>query len=162
MKFDPEEDLPSIHHVVKTFARTLIVPSVPEELIWRVLLLQPPLIPSPSSYWSSPRVLFVNVLFAAYHYHGSVILTEIFHKKNDHDRSYAGAKTVFRDPMFLTLAFVLGNACSYAYQRSGYSLWAPVIVHAVSVTVWLTLLSGEKALSTPGGLSSSNSSSGMG
>lgn len=121
-----------------TFARTLIMPGLVEELFWRVLC-QPP-----GTKWSV--ILAVNAAFTFYHVIGSAPLTEYLDGRR-------GAKAVFSDPTFLMLAFVLGNVCSYAYIQAGYALWAPVFAHAIPVSVWLTFLKGEEALSTPGGLS---------
>ena len=53
-----------------------------------------------------------------------------------------GAKAVFTDPNFLLMAFVRGIACaiSYIYSRS---LWAPVIIHWLTVLVWVLFLGGR-------------------
>jgi predicted Abi (CAAX) family protease len=115
-----------------------MIPSLLEEVVWRVVL-QPP-----GMVWG--RIVVVNAAFSLYHIVGSSPLAELEGK--------IGAKTIFCDPMFLSLAFVLGNACSFAYIRSGHSLWAPVLVHALSVTVWLSFLGGQSALVTKGGLAS--------
>lgn len=126
-----------LKEILSTLIRTLVVPSLVEEVFWRVLL-QPPATPVYQIVW-------INAGFAAYHAVGSSELAERLDGR-------AGSRAVFRDPAFLSLAFILGNACSFAYIRSGYALWAPVVVHAVPVTMWLTMLSGERALQTPGGL----------
>lgn len=126
-----------------TLARTFFVPSLVEEVVWRVAL-QPP-----GTSW--PHAMAVNAAFSAYHILGSATLAERFEGRQ-------GARAVFADPAFLTLAFVLGNACSYAWVQSGYALWAPVVTHAVAVTVWLTVLGGNEALDTPGGLQTLSSS----
>ncbi len=52
----------------------------------------------------------------------------------------------FTDPSFLFLTFCLGNVCSYSYIKAGYGLYAPVLIHAISVSVWLTFLGGNPAL----------------
>ena len=139
---DDDANVPewNVAAIPRTLARTLVVPSLVEEVLWRVVL-QPP----GMSWW--PHMMLVNVAFAAYHTVGSTALAERCQGRQ-------GARAVFTNPAFLTLAFVLGNACSYAYVFSGYSLWAPVVTHALPVTLWLTLLGGDQALSTPGGLTS--------
>ena len=53
---------------------------------------------------------------------------------------------VFSDPSFLFMTFCLGNVCSYSYIKAGYGLYAPVLIHAISVSVWLTFLGGNQAL----------------
>lgn len=121
-----------------TFCRTLVVPGLVEEVVWRVVL-QPP-----GTSW--PVMLAVNAAFAAYHVVGSATAEWYL------DGQRQGARAVLADPAFLTLAMVLGNLCSYAYVQAGHALWAPVLVHAATVTVWLDCLGGQRALSTPGGL----------
>lgn len=115
------------------FARILIVPSLAEESLFRVLL-QPP-------GCTLTRILFTNTLFTAYHLINAAIA-------NQFDRP--GAARTFRDPIFLGLAFLLGNLCSYAYRISSHGLWAPVLVHAIPVTIWLSSLGGEAVLSERG------------
>lgn len=117
--------------------RTLIVPSLVEETVWRIML-QPP-------GTSLFQIVATNAAFAAYHVVSANILVTFLDQK-------MGAPEVFRQPSFLALAFVLGNVCSFAYCRSGHALWAPVVVHALPVTLWLTVCSGMEALRTPGGL----------
>ena len=128
-------------NMIRTFGRSLLIPSLLEEILWRVIL-QPP-------GSSVLRMVGVNVAFSLYHTVGSVFLAERLDGR-------PGARTVFCNPVFLSLAFVLGNACSWCYVRSGHALWAPVLTHAVVVTIWLTCGNGETALSTPGGLSRSD------
>ena len=86
----------------------------------------------------SPRTIVVNLTFASYHLLGAELLV-----RGD---VAPGAQRVFRDPAFLCLAFVLGEACSWAYLRSGGGLYAAVLTHAVPVTLWLELCGGERAL----------------
>ena len=86
-----------------TLARTLLVPSLVEEVLWRVAL-QPP-----GMSW--PHMVAVNAAFAANHVVASATLAERLEGRQ-------GARAVFGDTAFLTLAFLLGNACSYVYVRS--------------------------------------------
>lgn len=121
-----------------TFLRSLFVPALLEESLWRVLL-QPP-----SLSWI--HVAIVNGGFGLYHIVlGSTTVAKVLDGR-------MGATVVFRDPTFVFLAVVMGNACSWAYQKAGHALWAPVLVHTVTVTLWLAALGGERALSTEGGL----------
>lgn len=140
IRFDhPQESktTTSLATVGTTFLRALVVPSLLEETIWRVIL-QPPGMP-----WS--QIVAINAVFSLYHVFGSAVLAEHFDQR-------LGAKAVFLDPAFLSLTFVLGNTCSFVYIQTGYALWASVLVHTVPVTLWLCFLGGEAALSTPGGL----------
>ncbi len=49
--------------------------------------------------------------------------------------------TIFRTPLFLFSAALLGVARSVAYLHTG-SLWPPVVIHWIVVAVWLVLLGG--------------------
>lgn len=57
----------------------------------------------------------------------------------------AGHDTIFRTPVFLLSAALLGVACTVAYLHTG-SLWVPVVIHWIIVAVWLVLLGGYKKL----------------
>ena len=83
-----------------SLARALVVPSLVEEVFWRVVL-QPPGTPLTTC-------VCVNAAFALSHVAGGVVLSTAA-------PSRAGARAVFRDPAFLAMAFVLGNLCSLAY-----------------------------------------------
>jgi predicted Abi (CAAX) family protease len=52
---------------------------------------------------------------------------------------------LFTSLIFLTLTFALGLVCTAAYLVSG-SLWPPVVMHWVSVTVWIEFLGGAARL----------------
>jgi predicted Abi (CAAX) family protease len=52
---------------------------------------------------------------------------------------------LFLDPWFLAITTVLGVTCGTAYVLSG-SLWVPVVIHWLSVTVWVLLLGGRNLL----------------
>lgn len=53
-----------------------------------------------------------------------------------------GARELFLDPLFLLLALLLGISCGLAYIYSR-SLWVPVIMHWLTVLVWVSLLGGR-------------------
>jgi predicted Abi (CAAX) family protease len=55
------------------------------------------------------------------------------------------AKAVFLNPYFLLIAFLLGiaTAMSYIYSKS---LWAPVIIHWLTVVVWVLFLGGRNLI----------------
>jgi hypothetical protein len=145
-----------------TMLRVLLIPSLCEELLWRVIL-QPP-------QSSVRRIVWINGLYAVSH----VVLAEVLlvfiylllvclpsssssllSLLNRHTTSSStetsttfvtSANRVFTDPSFLGISFVLGNLCSYSYIRSGYALYAPVLVHSIAVSIWLTTLGGNAAL----------------
>ncbi|KAJ8600523.1 hypothetical protein CTAYLR_009215 [Chrysophaeum taylorii] len=113
------------------FARTLVAPAIPEELFWRVFLR-----PGPRLF--SPRSLSINAAFAVSHVATAEMLAPL----------RPGAVRVFRDPAFLSLAFVLGIACTHAHLTTR-TLAAPVLVHAAAVSVWLSCWGGDVRLMTP-------------
>ncbi len=52
------------------------------------------------------------------------------------------AITLFTDPRFLLLVAALGLTCGYSYIESR-SIWVPVIIHWLTVTVWVLFLGGR-------------------
>jgi uncharacterized protein len=56
-----------------------------------------------------------------------------------------GARDFFLDPWFLLITFLLGLSCSlgYIYTRS---LWTPVLMHWLTVAVWVLFLGGRNLL----------------
>ncbi|MBN1808332.1 MAG: CPBP family intramembrane metalloprotease [Planctomycetes bacterium] len=53
-----------------------------------------------------------------------------------------GARGFFYDPVFLLIVFLLGIACGAVYIASR-SLWAPVMIHWLTVLVWVFFLGGR-------------------
>lgn len=131
MGFGPLLALDYRGSVVATFARTLVVPGFVEEAIWRRTFLRS----TPSAL--STKSLLVNAGFAASHVVTGLALASL----------RPGAPALFWDPAFLVLALAFGIACTHAYVRAGHRIAAPVIVHALAVTVWLRCLGGERLLS---------------
>lgn len=112
----------------------LLMPSLTEELLFRVLLLPHPLEgtnPFSTVAWG---VLSVG-LFVAYH----PLAGRTW---------YRPGREVFEDPRFLVQCSVLGVACVVAYAFTG-SLWAPVLIHWLAVTTWLEPLQGRSRLRAP-------------
>lgn len=48
------------------------------------------------------------------------------------------AMTAFSHPGFLLICTILGGVCAAAYQKTG-SIWPPVLLHWLTVFVWLSL-----------------------
>jgi predicted Abi (CAAX) family protease len=124
------------------FLRVLMVPSLFEEVLWRVLL-QPP-------NSSTPYILWINTLFAISHMLYAPVMRCAAPFTTRFGRVPPQVPPAFSDPTFITLACVLGNLCSYTYWRSGFALWAPVLLHAITVTVWLSHFGGNEALGRRG------------
>lgn len=99
--------------------RVLLVPSLLEEVVFRVL----------------PPPQLAGVTLAAY---------VLAHPLNAW-LFFPAARPVFYDPLFLLLTALLGGACALLYRRTG-SLWPPVALHGLVVSGWLLFFGGEAAL----------------
>jgi predicted Abi (CAAX) family protease len=109
----------------------LLTPGITEEILFRVLML-----PHPEENASGLMLWFWGC--------GSLALFLVYHPLNALT-FYPVGRSTFRNPVFLLLAAVLGAACTIAYLQSG-SLWPPVAIHWLVVTVWLLLLGGYRRL----------------
>jgi predicted Abi (CAAX) family protease len=109
--------------------RVFFFPALGEEILMRVFLLPHPterVLPSSWLIWAVISV-FIFIL-----YHPLSALT--FYK--------AGNPTFFQ-PVFLTLAGLLGIICAIAYYFTG-SLFVIVLIHWFVVVVWLFVFGGRK------------------
>ena len=115
-------------------SQTLVTPALFEELIFRGLLLPHPregnTIES-LGWWSGLSLL----LFVLYHPINGLTL-------------YKPGFIIFRQPVFLVLAALLGVSCTVLYQLTG-SLWTAVGMHWFVVVVWLGWLGGTEQLMPP-------------
>lgn len=109
----------------------LLSPGLTEELFFRVLIL-----PHPEENASGLALWFWGC--------ASLALFVVYHPLNALT-FYPVGRSTFMNPVFLLLATVLGAACTVAYLQSG-SLWTPVAIHWLAVTVWLLLLGGYRRL----------------
>jgi predicted Abi (CAAX) family protease len=114
--------------VIKITATSLIAPAMLEELFFRVLLLPHPSDLKHVLIWSSV----------------SLFLFVIYHPLNGLTFFPAGKKT-FLDPVFLALAALLGLCCTMAYLYTG-SVWISLILHWLTVVVWLLCWDGSNKL----------------
>ncbi len=107
--------------------RTLFIPSLFEETVFRVLLF-----PHPDEDRSRRRRLLVFSIalgiFIVWHVVNAWLIT-------------TAARPVFYDPIFLVDAGLLGATCLLAYWRTG-SVWAPIAVHWLAVIGWQLGLGG--------------------
>jgi predicted Abi (CAAX) family protease len=129
---------PTFANVACTFGRVLVIPSLLEEVVWRVALLPHPRFDGVKMA-PLPLLLSVNTCFALYHFLGGYLL--------QYTTTRSKALETFEKPAFLSLAFMLGVACTWSYYASGGALMAPVLVHAIPVTLWLCCFGGELLLS---------------
>jgi predicted Abi (CAAX) family protease len=109
----------------------VVVPSLAEELAFRVTLL-----PQPSERAS---VMHRIAAVAA-----SVMLFVAWHPLNA-TLFLPAARPLFSDARFLTLAGLLGLCCSVVYLRTG-SVWPGVALHWLVVVTWKAVLGGRLVL----------------
>jgi uncharacterized protein len=109
----------------------LIFPSLLEEAFFRGLL-----IPRNTRDGGAWRILFFSLLsslvFVAWHPLNALTINP-------------GASGIFLEPWFLLITFLLGLSCSLGYIFSR-SLWVPVLMHWLTVLVWVLLLGGRNLL----------------
>ncbi|AFY54505.1 putative protease of the Abi (CAAX) family [Rivularia sp. PCC 7116] len=111
--------------------RCLITPAITEELIFRVLFIPHPTEVINWQDWS---------LWAAL----SLFIFIIYHPLNAKTLYKNGYPTFFQ-PIFLTLAALLGITCTITYALTG-SLWIIICIHWLVVVLWLTYFGGMEKL----------------
>jgi len=108
-----------------------IVPSLLEETIFRGLL-----IPNDTylkgSIAVTKRSIISSIIFVLWHPLTALTINPL-------------AKPFFLDPWFLFIVFLLGMVCSLGYIFSR-SLWVPVIMHWLTVVVWVLFLGGHNII----------------
>jgi predicted Abi (CAAX) family protease len=121
----------SWRHTILLSIRLLFVPSTLEEYLWRVILQPYPM----ENSSIGRRVLFGTISTLAFVAAHPLLANTIWTR----------GRNVFGDWRFLLLTFLLGIACTLAYQLSG-SVWMPVVVHWTAVVAWIVFLGGEDRL----------------
>ncbi|WP_255110382.1 type II CAAX prenyl endopeptidase Rce1 family protein [Synechococcus sp. RedBA-s] len=106
----------------------LLMPALGEELLFRVALLPHPLEGESLAGSAAWGALSVG-LFVLYH----PVAARCW---------YPAGRGVFGDGRFLVQCTLLGAACVLSYGLSG-SLWPPVLLHGLAVTLWLWGLGGR-------------------
>jgi predicted Abi (CAAX) family protease len=124
----------SVKDQVRVIAIALVMPSIFEEVVFRVLLL-----PHPGE-GTSPDVQWLWGAIA-------LLIFVLFHPLNSFT-FFPASRTTFLNPIFLMAAGFLGVVCSLSYWQSG-SLWPPVVIHWIIVVVWLLFLGGYEKLYSP-------------
>jgi predicted Abi (CAAX) family protease len=117
--------------IVATGLYLLIRPSLIEEFFFRVLMLPHPAQERP--FWTT--IIWVVISLATF---------VLWHPMNGMIFR-TSARSLFTNPTFLAMAGLLGGACTAAYLISG-SIWPPVLIHWILVTVWILLLGGREYL----------------
>jgi len=107
------------------------IPSLFEEIFFRGFLL-----PHKERTVSTIHLL----LYAVF----SIVVFVVWHPVNAMTINHP-AYPMFTNPVFLSLAALMGMACTTTYLRSG-SLWVPVAIHWLTVLAWVFLLSGRNCV----------------
>lgn len=135
LQVDPVSAAPAA--LLAEAAVLFVHPAFVEELLFRVVLL-----PRRSGTWSVPQRAGVSaaalaVFVAAHPVNGLLFMP--------------GALALFANPWYLALAALLGAACTVTYLSSR-SVWPGVVMHWVSVVIWMFLLGGRRLLEPAAGL----------
>ena len=109
----------------------LLHPALTEEFVFRVLMLPRHL------ERVSRRRLYVSIAIA-------LLLYVVAHPLNAYF-FWPAAMPIFGNPFYLAMTTLLGLTCITAYLMSG-SIWLPVLIHWLTVTLWLLLLGGQALL----------------
>jgi predicted Abi (CAAX) family protease len=112
-------------------AMVFVHPAFVEELVFRVLLL-----PRDPSSMRRGRLLLVAGASLALYVASHPLNAFLFRPQ---------ALGLFSSPAYLTLAALLGAACTAAYFISR-SIWPAVVMHWATVLAWLWLLGGQALL----------------
>ncbi len=121
----------SIAGALLVAATILLHPAFTEELVFRALLLPRRL------ELVSRRRLYASVAMALFLYVGAHPVNAYFF--------WPAALPVFGNPFYLAMTTLLGLTCITTYLMSG-SIWLPVLIHWMTVTIWLLLLGGQALL----------------
>jgi predicted Abi (CAAX) family protease len=104
------------------------IPSLFDEIVFRGLLL-----PHKERAVSTIHLLFYAVF--------SIAIFIAWHPINAMTINHP-AFSMFTNPVFLSLAALMAIACTITYLRTG-SLWVPIVIHWLTVLVWVFFLSGR-------------------
>jgi predicted Abi (CAAX) family protease len=132
LSFTP--DLFFTKETISTSFRLFFFPALGEEILMRVLWLPHP----------TERVFLSSwLIWAAI----SLLIFVVYHPLNALT-CYSRGYPTFMNPIFLTLAGLLGIICAIAYYLTG-SLLVITLIHWIIVVVWLFMLGGKKRLDLP-------------
>ncbi len=120
--------LEAIGPALRAVPGLMLMPALGEELLFRVALMPHPLEGGSIASNAAWGALSVG-LFVLYHPLAAMVW-------------YPPGRRVFRDRRFLVQCTLLGVACVLAYGTTG-SLWPPVLLHGLAVTLWLWGLGGR-------------------
>lgn len=108
-------------------ALLILFPSIPEELLFRGLMIARDSLDGPRRY-TIAQVFTSSAVFTA-----SRPLFELSFGAN--------AQPYFLSPYFLSIVFLLGVVCSLGYILSR-SIWVPIFMHWLTALIWVLFLGG--------------------
>lgn len=108
-------------------ALLILFPSIPEELLFRGLMISRDSLDGPRKY-TAAQVFLSSAVFTA-----SRPLFELTFGSH--------AQPYFLSPYFLSIVFLLGVVCSLGYILSR-SIWVPIFMHWLTAFIWVMLLGG--------------------
>ena len=115
----------------RLWASSLIMPALVEELLFRCLLIPHP---QEGVWW------LTLLLWSGF----SLLVFVLYHPLNARTLYKAGYPTFF-NPTFLSLAALLGVACTCTYILTG-SIWPGTLMHWLVIAMWLLYLGGLERL----------------
>jgi predicted Abi (CAAX) family protease len=117
---------------LRLLLQLFFAPALVEELLFRCLLLPHPI--EGASFGNTAIAIFIStLLFVIYHPANALTF-------------YRPGRPTFWDWRFLSLAGLLGLTCAIGYQLSS-SLWPPVTIHWLVVSIWIIWGGGRARLS---------------
>lgn len=117
--------------IITTAVVLFVHPAFVEELVFRVLLL-----PRNAAAVSRGRLVTLVVVSLTLYVASHPLNAILFRPQ---------ARVVFESPAYLALAALLGATCTVAYFVSR-SIWPSVVIHWLTVVVWLFALGGQALL----------------
>ncbi len=120
--------------IAPIIAITLLLTAIAEEGFFRVMLL-PHLSENPTGVEELAWAILSLTVFLVYHPLNALTF-------------YPAGRPTFMNPIFLLLAGFLGIACTIIYLHSG-SIWPPVVIHWLTLVVWIFFLGGYRKLHQP-------------
>lgn len=131
LKFINVEVQKSWSKVAIAMVTNFFFPGLSEEFFFRVLLL-----PYPNETVSTVELFLWGSI--------GLVLFILYHPFEGFTYAKAQKKTMI-NPVFLSLAALLGITCTIAYLQTG-SIWPSVVIHWIVVVVWRLCLSGDREL----------------
>jgi predicted Abi (CAAX) family protease len=121
----------SLKDRIWVIAIALVMPSIFEEVVFRVFML-----PHPGEGATTEEQWIWGAI--------ALIIFVLSHPLNSYT-FFPASRATFLQPIFLLAAGFLGAVCSLSYLQSG-SLWPPVVIHWIVVVIWLLVLGGHQKL----------------